>query len=111
MNDPPFDIRAHRADPLGRPEKKSRPCSYLAIPPALVLLPLLAWAEPRPVTVPVGDGRILNGTVYVPAAPGPAPAVLVLHTRGGLEAADLSYAADLARAGFVSLAVHYLNPQ
>jgi dienelactone hydrolase len=68
-------------------------------------------AEPQKVKVPAGDGRTLDGFLFAPPAKEPIPAVLVLHTKGGLEPADLSYAEDLARAGFVSLAAHYLNPE
>lgn len=98
-------------DRPGREKKKWRQCFHLAILTACVAFPASASAESHEVRIPVGEGRSLDGTMFVPAGPGLAPAVLVLHTRGGLEAADLSYAAALAQAGFVSLAVHYLNPQ
>lgn len=69
-------------------------------------------AGSQEVKVAVGEGRNLTGTLFTPPSPGPAPAVLVLHASGGLQQADLSYASDLADAGFVSLAVRYYpNPQ
>lgn len=77
---------------------------------AFVFSSLTFAAERQEVKVPV-EGRSLSGTLFIPSAPLPAPAILVLHTRGGLESDDVSYAAELARAGFVSLAVAYLNPQ
>ncbi len=77
----------------------------------VVTCPSLAFpAERQDVKVPV-EGRVLNGALFVPAVSTPAPAILVLHTRGGLQQTDVSYAADLAQAGFVSLAVDHLNPE
>lgn len=74
--------------------------------------PVSFAAERQEVKVPVGEGRELPGVLFIPSAPGPVPAVLVLHTRGGLAQADISYAANLAQAGFVSLAVsYYPNPK
>jgi carboxymethylenebutenolidase len=78
---------------------------------AAVLFPSSALrAERQEVEVPVVS-RSISGSLFIPSAPLPAPAILVLPTRGGLDSADISYAADLAEAGFVSLAVNYLNPQ
>lgn len=78
---------------------------------AVILFPALTlMAERQEVKVPV-EGRSLSGTLFVPSAPLPAPAVLVLHTRGGLQSDDVVYASELAEAGFVSLVVEYLNPQ
>ncbi len=84
---------------------------YLAVLAACLCLPGVASAESREVRIPVGEDRVLNGTLYVPPGPGLAPGILVLHTSGGLQSADLAYAADLAQEGFVSLAIHYLNPR
>ena len=64
-------------------------------------------AEPQQVKIPLGGGHELSGAFFVPSASGPAAAVLVLHTRGGMRKADVDYAAALAEAGFVSLAVSY----
>lgn len=84
---------------------------YFAMLAACLCRPVSASAASEEVRIPVGEGRVLDGTLFVPPGSGPAPAVLVLHTRGGLQSADLAYAADLAQAGFVSLAVHYVNPR
>jgi len=68
--------------------------------------------SPEAVTVPVSGGRTLAAQLYRPAGGAPAPAVLVLHTGfGSVETADAQYAADLAAAGFVALAVNYLHPE
>jgi carboxymethylenebutenolidase len=80
----------------------------------VVLLTLLnaapARAQPRSdVAFPVKDGT-LSGVVFRPAKT-PAPAVLVLHTKGagGHEPADEAYAQALADAGFVAVVVNYLE--
>lgn len=64
-------------------------------------------AQPQQVKIPLGGGHELPGTFFVPSVAAPAAAVLVLHTRGGMRQADVDYAAALAEAGFVSLAVSY----
>lgn len=64
-------------------------------------------AQPQQVKIPLGGGHELSGTFFVPSVSAPAAAVLVLHTRGGMRKADVDYAAALADAGFVSLAVSY----
>lgn len=51
----------------------------------------------------VGFNKKLDATLYKPAAGGPHPGVLILHTSGGLPAADLEYAARLADEGYVCL--------
>jgi len=111
MNPQHLTTPTQRLDRQERESTKGRRWFCLAIVTVCVALSVSASADSQEVRIPVGEGRFLNGNVFVPPGPGPAPAVLVLHTRGGLEAADLSYAAELAREGFVSLAVHYLNPQ
>lgn len=69
-----------------------------------------AKAEQR-VEIPVGENRALTGTLYLPQKPDPSPAVVVLHTRyGSVERFDFAYARNLAREGYVALAVNYLHP-
>ena len=51
----------------------------------------------------VGINKKLDATLFKPAAGGPYPGVLILHTSGGLQAADLEYAARLADEGYVCL--------
>lgn len=73
-----------------------------------VMLASSSAAEPRDVKIDVPSGRTLDGTLYVPSTV-PAPGVLVLHTRGGLEPPDDAYAEALSKEGFVALVVGYLN--
>ena len=51
-----------------------------------------------------------SAALYQPRGIGPFPAVLVLHTRGGLTPQDRDYAAWLASQGYVALAPDYLTP-
>jgi len=87
-----------------------RSSSFLVVLAAIFFPALTFTAERQEVKVPVVS-RSISGVLFIPSAPLPAPAILVLHTRGDLQSADISYAADLAQAEFVSLAVDYLNPQ
>lgn len=56
-----------------------------------------------PVGVKVGVGQKMEATLYRPAKAGPAPAVLVLHTSGGLRPSDHAYAERLAAEGYICL--------
>jgi pimeloyl-ACP methyl ester carboxylesterase len=54
------------------------------------------------------DGRIVNGRLYRPASAGPnapAPGVLAIHGYQGGEGAQAPYAIELARRGYVVLAI------
>lgn len=66
-----------------------------------------AAIKERAVSVPTKASGNLSGTLYTPAASGPAPAILILHTAGGLSEADRLYARGLAEAGFVALTAPY----
>ena len=55
------------------------------------------------VQVRVGVGQKMEATLYRPAGAGPFPAVLVLHTSGGLRPSDHDYAGRLAAEGYVCL--------
>lgn len=57
----------------------------------------------------VGAIGRMHATLVTPDGPGPYPAVLVLHTSGGLEKADIDYAQALAKAGYVALVPAFLN--
>ena len=63
---------------------------------ALVLLGLLGCASP-----PGG------GTISEPSGQGPYPAVIVLHTKGGLRDHEKNYARNLAGQGYVAIAVNW----
>lgn len=66
-----------------------------------------AAAETRQmIEIPLSGGT-MSAVMFVPARK-PAPAVFVLHTAaGGVEAADESFAAALAKEGFVAIAPNY----
>jgi carboxymethylenebutenolidase len=51
----------------------------------------------------VGVRHNMHATLITPDGPGPFPGVLILHTSGGLEDADLAYAKLLANEGYVCL--------
>ncbi len=79
---------------------------------AAVLCACLVWggaarAEPQKITV--GKHREMAATLIVPDGAGPFPAVLVLHTSGGLEHADIAFAERLSRQGYVCLVPEFLD--
>ena len=53
--------------------------------------------------ITVGVRNRMHATLVTPDGPGPYPGVLILHTSGGLEDADLAYANRLAGEGYVCL--------
>jgi len=80
-----------------------------AIALAMVLLPLACIGSARAdkATIRVGVGNAMNATLVTPDGPGPYPAVLVLHTLGGVEPADIAFAQRLAGEGYVALVPEY----
>lgn len=79
----------------------------------------IMWAPSTDVGCTVDAGRntatYLDGSVkatgffYRPTGTGPFPAVLVLHTRGGLSQFQRDFAAWLAQNGYVALAPDYFS--
>ena len=67
----------------------------------------VARAEGQKITV--GKHREMTATLFVPDGPGPFPAILVLHTSGGLRHADIAYAERLSREGYVTLVPEFLD--
>lgn len=69
-----------------------------------------AAAQDRQTVVFPVEGGTLSGVMFVPEKT-PAPAVIVLHTKGAgkFEPADASYAEALAREGFLAVTVNYLD--
>ncbi|MDA8108337.1 MAG: dienelactone hydrolase family protein [Betaproteobacteria bacterium] len=76
---------------------------------AVVFAAGAAAQDGRAVTLDVRGGT-LSGVMFVPAKT-PAPAVIVLHTKGEgkFEPADEKYAAALSAEGFVAVALNYLD--
>ena len=65
---------------------------------------LFAAAQPREVSFPSG-GETVNGFLYTPSAPGPHPAIIVIHEWWGLTPWVKEQAAELSEQGYVTLAV------
>jgi carboxymethylenebutenolidase len=73
-------------------------------------LPSRVGAAAEATELKVGVGGKMEATLYKPAGAGPFPAVLVLHTSGGLQSSDHDYAKRLAGEGYVSLVPDFFTP-
>jgi len=62
---------------------------------ALFALPAFADST----SIRVGVNKNMEAQLMTPDGPGPYPAILLLHTSGGLQAADLDYAKRLVAQG------------
>jgi carboxymethylenebutenolidase len=60
-------------------------------------------------TVMVGVNHKMRAFLVTPDGAGPYPAVLVLHTSGGLQGADTDFAQALAREGYVALVPAFME--
>jgi carboxymethylenebutenolidase len=67
-----------------------------------------SYAFAESTTIKVGTNANMNATLITPDGPGPFPAVLVLHTSGGMEPADLAFATRLTTEGYVTLVPEFL---
>ncbi|MGB7191061.1 MAG: dienelactone hydrolase family protein [Acidobacteriaceae bacterium] len=65
---------------------------------------LFAAVQPREVSFPSG-GETVHGFLYTPSAPGPHPAIVVIHEWWGLTPWVKEQAAELSDQGYVTLAV------
>jgi carboxymethylenebutenolidase len=54
-------------------------------------------------TIKVGVHQNMNAHLLTPDGPGPYPAILLMHTSGGLQPADMEYAKRLVQEGYVVL--------
>jgi Dienelactone hydrolase family len=80
--------------------------SFWHVATLMSVLTCLRWAVPSSAAetaIKVGVHNTMQATLITPAGLGPYPGVLVLHTSGGLEPADLEFARQLAREGYVCL--------
>jgi len=64
-----------------------------------------AWAGST--TVKTGANGKMKAVLMTPDGPGPYPAILLLHTSGGLQPADTDFAQRLVREGYVVLLPYY----
>jgi carboxymethylenebutenolidase len=72
---------------------------------ALLVQPALAGSK----TIKTGANGKMRAVLMTPDGPGPYPAILVLHTSGGMQADDLDYAKRLVKEGFVVLVPYFLE--
>jgi carboxymethylenebutenolidase len=59
--------------------------------------------------VKVGVKKNMSAQLMTPDGPGPYPAILVLHTSGGLQSGDLEFAKRLVQEGYVTLVPSFLE--
>lgn len=76
---------------------------------AVTLAMLGAAARAETATIMVGVGNKMRAFLMTPDGPGPYPAILVLHTSGGLQGADTAYAEQLVRQGYVALVPAFME--
>jgi carboxymethylenebutenolidase len=81
---------------------------------SFLLFNLLLWAFgalifSESVSIHVGVNKNMDATVFYPAAQAPVPAMLLLHTSGGLQQADLDFAKRLSGEGYVVLVPAFLS--
>jgi carboxymethylenebutenolidase len=88
-----------------RMTKKLRGAIVAPILWTLSALPALADVT----TLKVGVNQIMNAQLMTPEGPGPYPALLLLHTSGGLQTEDLDYAKRLVTEGYVVLVPSFLE--
>ncbi len=72
---------------------------------ALFMMPALADTT----MVKVGVKKNMSAQLMTPDGPGPYPAILVLHTSGGLQSGDLEFAKRLVQEGYVALVPSFLE--
>jgi len=60
-------------------------------------------------TIQVGANRNMAAVLMTPDGPGPYPAILVLHTSGGMKPDDLEFAKRLVKQGYVVLVPFFLQ--
>ena len=72
-----------------------------------VLCAVSASAKSQWITV--GASHKMRAYLVTPEGPGPFPAVLVLHTSGGLQGADTGFADRLSQQGYVALVPAFLE--
>jgi carboxymethylenebutenolidase len=84
---------------------RSRFCR-LALIASLTMFPIsLLAAGPREVSYVTSGGQTVHGLLYEPAGPGRHPAIVVIHEWWGLDSWIKEQARNLAKEGYVALAV------
>ena len=85
-----------------------RRCARTVALTVCLLSSFASYAFAESTTIKVGTNANMNATLITPDGPGPFPAVLVLHTSGGMEPADLAFATRLTTEGYVTLVPEFL---
>ena len=80
-----------------------------AVVAALLLVRAAAAGAATTSDVTIGVAHNMHAFLVAPDGPGPYPAVLVLHTSGGLKPADLDFAKRLADQGYVCLVPSFMD--
>lgn len=82
-----------------------RPAALGLLVAAIILATPTLAAE---TSVKTGATENMNATLFTPDGPGPYPAMLLMHTSGGLQPADLDYAKRLMQEGYVVLVPQFM---
>ena len=72
-------------------------------------LPSHAFASEMEEVTGLGQNKKVKADLVVPDGAGPFPAVLILHTSGNVQSADLSFAKQLAAYGYACLVPYYFD--
>ena len=75
---------------------------------AIVLCVAIGPVSAAQSNITVGVRNNMQATLVTPDGPGPYPGVLILHTSGGLEDADILFAQRLAAEGYVCIVPAYM---
>ncbi len=57
----------------------------------------------------LGSTKMVHAELFMPDGKGPFPAVLILHTSGGVKKYDIAYAQKLAQEGYACLIPYYFD--
>ena len=87
--------------------KRRKFCASVLAVAAGPLAPALTRAETTNVMVGVKQG--MRAMLLTPGGTGPVPAILLLHTSGGLSQADIDFGQRLAQEGYVVLVPAFLE--
>jgi carboxymethylenebutenolidase len=83
-------------------------CATALVATAVAVLSISA-AHAETTNVMVGVKQNMRASLITPAGNGPFPAILLLHTSGGLRQEDIDYGQRLAREGYVVLVPAFLE--
>lgn len=78
----------------------------------LLLIPLAtsSLAQEQTRLSGLGASKKVNAVLVIPQGEGPFPGVLVLHTSGNVDDADITFARALAEQGYAAIVPYYFDP-